>query len=66
MEKPKIRTIEGYDLMGVTDYITEKYNLELDFNDIWHWFVDNYEPSNGTKVTLETEIYEDDKEWLKP
>ena len=65
MKKPTTTKLEVYDLMSITDYVSEKYNLHLNYNDIWHWFVDLYEPDNGSHVSLGTEIYEDDKPWVK-
>lgn len=65
MEKPQLQTIQGYDLMAISDYVSEKYNLNLDFNEVWHWFVSNYEPNNGSYTTLITEVYPKDKDFIK-
>lgn len=58
MQKPVAQNIEVHDIMSITD----KYHLDLELNDIWHWFVDNYEPNNGNYITLYTEIYPKDKD----
>lgn len=65
MEKPEKQVIEVYDLLSITEYVSEKYNLDLDDNDVWHWFVDTHEPSNGSKLYLNTDVYSKDKTWVK-
>lgn len=65
MEKPQKKVIEVYDLLSITEYVSEKYNLNLDDNDVWHWFVESHEPNNGSKICLNTDINSTDKDWVK-
>lgn len=65
MKKPESSKLEVYDFMSITEFVNEKYNLGLDTNDLWHWFVGAYEIENGSHVSFDTEIYDEDKEWVK-
>ncbi len=60
MEKPVAQTKEYYDLMSIFDYVQEKYKLEIDFSDFWHWFIMTYEPDNRSFITFSTEQYDHD------
>lgn len=65
MEKPTAKQLEVYDLLSLTSYVSKKYNLNLNDMDVWHWFVDAYEPDNGSQIDLNTQIYDTDKPWVK-
>ena len=51
--------------MSITNYVNEKYKLDIDSQTIQHWFVEAYEPDNEGYVTLSTNVNSMDQEWLK-
>lgn len=65
MEKPVASKKEYFEIMELFDYVEEKYNLDVSFIDLWHWFVDVYEPDNGSFVTLDTRPEESDDNTIK-
>lgn len=65
MGKPEKQVVEAYDLLSITEYVSEKYNLNLDDNDVWHWFVNTHEPDNGSVMYLNTTVNKNDKDWVK-
>lgn len=65
MKKPQAQNVDVYDFPSIASYVNEKYKLGLSDNELWHWFVDRYEPDNGTQISFDTAIDEDDKNWVK-
>lgn len=65
MQKPQSTNIQVYDFMSVASYVNEKYKLRLREHDLWHWFVDKYEPDNGSQIEFNTQLYPDDEVWLQ-
>lgn len=65
MEKPVSSEKEYYEIMSLFDYVEEKYNLDVKFIDFWHWFVNAYEPDNGSFVTLDTSPQKSDDNDIK-
>lgn len=65
MKKPQAKNADVYDFLSIASYVNEKYKLGLSDNELWHWFVDTYEPDNGTQISFDTAIDEDDKNWVK-
>jgi hypothetical protein len=65
MEKPVAVKKEYFDIMELFGYVEEKYNLEVSFMDLWHWFVDAYEPDNGSFIEFDTTPEESDDDDIK-
>lgn len=65
MQKPQPKKLEVYNIIELAEYVMDKYNLDLDLNEVWHWFVDRYEPNNGSKIHFSTQIDKRDPEWIK-
>ena len=65
MQKPQPEKLEFYNMIELAEYVMDKYNLDLDLNEVWHWFVDRYEPDNGSKINFSTQSDKRDPEWIK-
>lgn len=60
---PKLEPItkELYDIIGLADCIEETHQVEMNQHNIWFWFVEKYEVSNGSIVTVDMRPLENDK-----
>lgn len=65
MQKPQAQNVQVYNFLTIASYVSEKYHLHLHDMDLWHWFVDKYEPDNGTQINFNTTIYSEDEDWVK-
>ena len=54
-------TKELYDIIGLADHIEETHQVVINQHDIWFWFVEKYEISNGSVVTVDMSPLETDK-----
>lgn len=52
---------ELYDIIALADYIEDTYQVKMDQREIWFWFVDKYEISNGSIVELDLNPRQGDK-----
>lgn len=61
MTKPIPLEKELYDIIGLAEYVEETYNITQNLRDVWFWFVDRYEVSNGSVVNVSLTPDERDK-----